>query len=169
MGKSEPNSRPVSLQIVTFIMIAIGVVASFSTIGSTGRGGMQFSLNSLALIFGLGLMFLRNWARTCTILYAGGVSIIAFTGILDAIFDLRIMTVTRQGVPIDARAAAGPVIAVCLVAGGIMIWTIRVLLRKDVSLLFGDRFHLQPNEHARRSRESQATDDDGFDVNGAKL
>lgn len=152
---SKSPSRPVSLHIVTFLIIAIGAVATFRSLAQLAEGRVYLNFNILALAFGIGLAFLRGWARTCTILYAGVIVAIACLGILDALLDLRIIRVTHGGMRTDAHDLAVPVIAVCLIAGGVMVWTIRVLLRNDVSSLFGDYFHRQPSERATHSSEAR--------------
>jgi hypothetical protein len=159
MGISPPPPRPLSLHIVTFIIIAIGAISCLATLSALVSGRVYLNVNAVALVFGLGLAFLRGWARTCTILYAVIISMIAMTGVLDALLDLRIIRVTYQGMPTNAHSIPGPVIAICFVAAGLMIWTILTLLRNDVSLLFGDRFHLQPLEKRPRIDEARAETD----------
>ncbi|HLP85826.1 MAG TPA: hypothetical protein VK157_15855 [Phycisphaerales bacterium] len=115
--------------------------------------------NLLFPILGFGLLFLKPWARTLTIFVSGLGAALTVFGVADALLSFRLLTMTLGGRRMYLSEAPGIAVAVCVICLLIAVWIIRTLLRNDVSLLFGDRFHLQPIEKRPKVEEARAQAD----------
>ena len=113
----------------------------------------------VTLFLGFGLLFLKPWARTYTILFAVLIAGIVIFGALDAVFGFDVVYLNRGRQRVYVSERPGLSLSFCALGMVAAIWSIRLLLRNDVSLLFGDRFHLQPLEKRPRIDEARAETD----------
>lgn len=159
MGNPAPKSRPLSLHIVTWLFIATGALAWLQFFMQLTQQRLMLHTNLFLPILGLGLLFLKPWARTLTIFVSGLGAALTVFGVADALLGFRLLTMTLGGRRMYLSEAPGIAVAICVICFLIAVWIIRTLLRNDVSLLFGDRFHLQPTEKRPKVEEARAQAD----------
>lgn len=159
MGNRAPKSRPLSLHVVTWLFIVTGVWAWLQFFIQLTQQRLMLHTNLLFPILGFGLLFLKPWARTLTIFVSGLGAALTVFGVADALLSFRLLTMTLGGRRMYLSEAPGIAVAVCVICLLIAVWIIRTLLRNDVSLLFGDRFHLQPIEKRPKVEEARAQAD----------
>jgi hypothetical protein len=159
MGNSTPPPRPLSLHIAAWLFIVMGALAWLQFFMQLAQQRFMLNTNLLFPILGLGLLFLKAWARTLTIFVSGLGAVLTVFGVADALLGFQLLTMTLGGRRMYLSEAPGIAVAMCVFGFLIAVWIIRTLLRNDVSLLFGDRFHLQPLEKRPRIDEARAETD----------